>query len=106
MRGESGGGTGLRGSRAARLTGAGLAVLLAAAGVTVYLIVDGSGKSGDASLPTRVLSTQAISLVSPGSAGTTSTGPASTGPGVHEDEIHSHEPLFGRGCTRSRRLVT
>jgi hypothetical protein len=53
-------------------------VLLAAAGVTAYLIVDGVGRS-DAPLPTRVLSTQAIGLVSPGPAGTASAGPSSTG---------------------------
>jgi hypothetical protein len=79
MRGESGGSTGLRGSRAARLTGAGLAVLLAAVGVTAYLVVDGINNPGDAPLPTRVLSTQAIGLVSPGQAGTTSTSPSGTG---------------------------
>ncbi len=82
MGGESGGSAGLRGSRAARLTGASVAVLLAAAGVTAYLVIDSTGKSADAPLPTRVLSTQAIGLVSPGPAGTTSTGPASTGTGA------------------------
>lgn len=82
MRGGSGGNTALRGSRAARLTGAGLAVLLAAAGVTAYLVIDGAGKSADASLPTRVLSTQAIGLVSPGPAGTTSASAANTGAGA------------------------
>jgi Ricin-type beta-trefoil lectin domain-like len=82
MRGESGGSTGLRGSRAARLTGAGLAVLLAAVGVTAYLVIDGIGKQADAPLPTRVLSTQAIGLVNPGPAGTgtTSSNPSGTGP--------------------------
>jgi hypothetical protein len=57
---------GRRGGTAARLAGAGLAVLLAAIGVTAYLIVD---RVVDSPLPTRVLGTQAIALVSPGPAG-------------------------------------
>jgi hypothetical protein len=57
-----------RGGWTVRLAGAGLAVLLAAGGVTVYLLVNGAGAS-DATLPTRVLGTQAISLVNPGAAG-------------------------------------
>jgi hypothetical protein len=52
----------------ARLAGAGLAVLLAAGGVTVYLLVDHT-TTGDAPLPTRVVGTQAIALVNPGAAG-------------------------------------
>lgn len=50
-----------------RLAGAGLAVLLAAGGVTVYLLVNAG--AGDAALPTRVLGTQTIALVNPGAAG-------------------------------------
>ena len=52
-----------RGSRAPRLVGAGLAVLLAGAGVAAYLVVARS-HAGAAALPTRVLTTQAIRLVS------------------------------------------
>jgi hypothetical protein len=52
-----------RGSRAPRILGAGVAVLLAGAGVAAYLLVARSHKDG-AALPTRVLSTQAIRLVS------------------------------------------
>jgi hypothetical protein len=51
-------------------------VLLAAAGVTAYLVIDGTGRT-DAPLPTQVLSTQAIGLVNPGPAGPAD--PASTG---------------------------
>jgi hypothetical protein len=51
----------------ARLTGAGLAVLLAGVGVAVYLIVGGNHADKDASeLPTKVLNTQAVGLVNPG----------------------------------------
>jgi hypothetical protein len=51
----------------ARLTGAGLALSLAGAGVAAYLIVGGGHASRDASeLPTKVLSTQAVGLVNPG----------------------------------------
>jgi len=51
----------------ARLTGAGLAILLAGIGVATYLIVGGSHAKQDASeLPTKVLSTQAVGLVNPG----------------------------------------
>lgn len=57
--------TWLRDSRTARLTGAGIAVLLAAAGVTAYLI---TSSHNDVQLPTRVVSTQAIGLVNPGPA--------------------------------------
>jgi hypothetical protein len=58
------------------LAGAGLAVLLGAAGATAYLIID---RVGDPPLPTRVLGTQAIAMVSPGAAGPqgwSGTGPA------------------------------
>ena len=63
----------VRGSWAARLTGAGFAILLAAVGAAVYLVVGGAHADNDSSvLPTRVLATQAIGLaVSPaGSSGT------------------------------------
>jgi len=51
----------------ARLTGAGLAILLAGIGVATYLIVGASHARPDASeLPTKVLSTQAVGLVDPG----------------------------------------
>lgn len=51
----------------ARLTGAGLAILLAAIGVATYLIVGAAHARRDASeLPTKVLSTQAVGLVNPG----------------------------------------
>ena len=53
----------VRGSWAARLTGAGFAILLAAVGAAVYLIVGGTHADNDSSaLPTRVLATQAIGL--------------------------------------------
>jgi hypothetical protein len=53
----------------ARLTGAGLAILLAGVGVAAYLIVGGSHASQDASeLPAKVLGTQAVGLVNPGPA--------------------------------------
>jgi|HubBroStandDraft_6_1064221.scaffolds.fasta_scaffold103079_1 hypothetical protein len=62
----------VRGSWAARLTGAGFAILLAVVGVATYLVVGGSHASKDATaLPTRVLGTQAIGLIS--------TGPAASG---------------------------
>jgi hypothetical protein len=51
----------VRGSWAARLTGTAFAVLLAGAGVAVYLIVGGA-HAGNSVLPTRVLGTQAIGL--------------------------------------------
>jgi hypothetical protein len=57
-----------RGGWTVKLAGAGLAVLLAAGGVTVYLLMD-RADAGDAALPTRVLGTQAIALVNPGAAG-------------------------------------
>lgn len=85
MRGESGGRARLRSSRAARLSGAGLAVLLAAAGVTAYLFVDPPGGTPDVPLPTQVLSTQPVGLVNPGPAGPAdpaATGPASAIPGA------------------------
>lgn len=78
MQGASGGSTGLRGSRAARLAGAGIAVLLAAAAVTAYLIA--SAKPGAPPLPTRVLSTQVIDLISPGPAAASTTSNPPSGP--------------------------
>jgi hypothetical protein len=51
----------VRGSWAARLTGTALAVLLAGAGVAVYLIVGGAHHHSSV-LPNRVLGTQAIGL--------------------------------------------
>jgi hypothetical protein len=64
----------VRGSWAARLTGAGFAILLAGVGAAVYLIVGGQHADNSASvLPTRVLATQAIGLAdspaAPGSSG-------------------------------------
>jgi hypothetical protein len=59
----------VRGSWAARLTGAGFAILLAAVGAAVYLLVGGAHADNDSSdLPTRVLATQAIGLASSPSA--------------------------------------
>jgi hypothetical protein len=53
----------VRGSWAARLTGAAFAILLAAVGAAVYLLVGGAHADNDSSaLPTRVLGTQAIGL--------------------------------------------
>ena len=53
----------VRGSWAARLTGAAFAILLAAVGAAVYLLVGGAHADNSASvLPTRVLVTQAIGL--------------------------------------------
>ncbi len=73
MRGRRNARSRVRGSWAARLTGTAFAILLAGAGVAAYLIVGAGHASKDASvLPTRVLGTQAISLVSPG-------GPAASG---------------------------
>ena len=54
----------VRGSWAARLIGVGLAIVLAAVGVTLYLVY--GNQASHATLPTRVLSTQAIGLVNPG----------------------------------------
>lgn len=64
----------VRGSWAARLTGAGFAILLAAAGAAVYLVVGGAHADNSASvLPTRVLGTQAIGLAySPSASGSSS----------------------------------
>jgi len=59
-----------RGSGAARLAGAGSALLLATAGVAAYLILGGAHDRKDAAvLPTKVLGTQAVSIVNPGGAG-------------------------------------
>ncbi len=75
MRGRRNARSRVRGSGTARLTGAGLAVVLAGVGVTAYLIVGGNHGRQDASeLPTKVLGTQAIGLVSPGP-GASSTNP-------------------------------
>ena len=53
----------VRGSWAARLTGAGFAILLAVVGAAVYLLVGGAHADNSASvLPTHVLGTQAIGL--------------------------------------------
>jgi Ricin-type beta-trefoil lectin domain-like len=65
MRGKRDARSRARGSSAARLTGAGLAILLAGAGLAAYLIV-GNHPSNTPALPTRVLGTQAVGLVSPG----------------------------------------
>jgi hypothetical protein len=64
----------VRGSWAARLTGAGFAVLLAGVGAAVYLLVGGAHADNSASvLPTRVLGTQAIGLAySPSASGSSS----------------------------------
>jgi hypothetical protein len=75
MRGKRNARARVRGSGMARLTGAGLAISLAGAGVAAYLVVGGSHASGDASaLPTKVLGTQAVGLVNPGP-GTSGTEP-------------------------------
>jgi hypothetical protein len=55
----------VRGSWAARLIGIGLAIVLAVAGVAVYLAF-GNKVSQKAALPARVLGTQAVGLVNPG----------------------------------------
>jgi len=55
----------VRGSWTARLIGLGLAIVLAAAGVAVYLAF-GNKPGQKAALPTRVLGTQAVGLVNPG----------------------------------------
>jgi hypothetical protein len=55
----------VRGSWAARLIGVGLAIVLAGAGVTLYLVY-GNQAGHATALPTRVLGTQAIGLVNPG----------------------------------------
>jgi hypothetical protein len=58
-----------RGSWAPRLVGTGFALLLAVAGVAAYLIVGGARDSKDASvLPTRVVGTQAVGMLSGGPA--------------------------------------
>jgi hypothetical protein len=70
MRGKRDARARVRGSGMARLTGAGLAISLAGAGVAAYLIVGRSHASRDASeLPTKVLSTQAVGLINPGPQG-------------------------------------
>jgi hypothetical protein len=69
MRGKRDARARVRGSGMARLTGAGLAILLAGVGVAAYLIVGGSHARPDASeLPAKVLGTQAVGLVNPGPA--------------------------------------
>jgi hypothetical protein len=72
---------GSRGGWTVRLAGAGLAVLLAAVGVTAYLLLAHPG-SGGASLPTRVIGTQAIALVNPGQAGPAAWAGTSLAPGT------------------------
>jgi len=71
----------VRGSWAARLTGAGFAILLAAVGAAVYLLVGGAHADNDSSdLPTRVLATQAIGLAySPSAADVDALEAASSG---------------------------
>jgi Ricin-type beta-trefoil lectin domain-like len=54
-----------RGSWAARLTGIGLAILLAGVALAVYLVV-GNRAHHSPGLPTRVLGTEAVNLVNPG----------------------------------------
>ena len=67
MRGRRNARSRARGSWAARLTGVGVAIALAAAGVAAYLIAGGAQAGGDGTgLPTRVLGTQAVSVVDPG----------------------------------------
>jgi hypothetical protein len=55
----------VRGSWAARLIGVGLAIVLAGAGLAVYLVA-GNHAHQAAGLPMRVLGTQAIGLANPG----------------------------------------
>src|SRR5260370_17243981 len=65
-----------RGSWAPRLVGTGFAMLLAVAGVAAYLIVGGTHDRKDALvLPTRVVSTQAVSIVNTGPQGGASPAP-------------------------------
>jgi hypothetical protein len=64
-----------RGSWAPRLVGTGFALLLAVAGVAAYLIVGATHDSKDASvLPTRVVGTQAVGIVSSGAPSQASRG--------------------------------
>jgi Ricin-type beta-trefoil lectin domain-like len=65
MRGKRDARSRTRGSWAARLTGIGLAILLAGAGLAVYLVV-GNHAARAPGLPTHVLGTQAVALVNPG----------------------------------------
>ncbi len=76
MRGKRDARSRSRGSRAARLTGAGLALLLAGAGLATYLIVGNHASQGTSALPTRVLGTQAVGLVNPGPPQSAGTSPA------------------------------
>jgi hypothetical protein len=67
----------VRGSWAARLTGTAVAVVLAGAGVAVYLVVGGANDDNSASvLPTRVLGTQAIGLADAAPAHSAGASPA------------------------------
>src|SRR5260370_19264368 len=67
MRGKRSARSRSRGSWAPRLVGAGFALLAAVAGVAAYLIVGGTHDRKDASvLPSRVLGTQAVSIVNTG----------------------------------------
>jgi hypothetical protein len=73
----------VRGSWAARLTGAGFAILLAAAGVAVYLVVGARADNSANVLPTRVLGTQAIGLIAtPGGSGTAADALVASRPGL------------------------
>jgi hypothetical protein len=65
MRGKRDARSRTRGSWAARLTGIGLAILLAGAGLAVYLVA-GNHAAHAPGLPTHVLGTQAVALVNPG----------------------------------------
>jgi Ricin-type beta-trefoil lectin domain-like len=65
MRGKRDARSRTRGSWAARLTGIGLAIVLAGVGLAVYLVA-GNHAPHAPGLPTRVLGTQAVALVNPG----------------------------------------
>src|SRR5260370_8974783 len=76
MRGNRSARSRYRGSWAPRLVGTGFAMLLAVAGVAAYLIVGGTHDRKDALvLPTRVVSTQAVSIVNTGPQGGASPAP-------------------------------
>jgi hypothetical protein len=76
----------VRGSWAARLTGVGFAILLAAVGAAVYLLVGGA-HADSSDLPTRVLATQAIGLAySPSAANVDTLEAASSGLGFGGSE--------------------
>lgn len=76
MRGKRSAPSRSRGSWAPRLVGTGFALLLAVAGVAAYLIVGGTHDRKDASvLPTRVVGTQAVGIVSGGAPAQANQGP-------------------------------